>query len=283
MKKVIVQYLQESIEIEVEENKTIDELKIILQERLGVPVDRQRLTLKGSVLSDGTRTIESIEDIEEAVIFLNRIEKIEGPREIAGEVYPKQELRPEMKAMKDSGIKKIFSNPEIMKGILDMFPEMKKENPELKKLMESTQMLEEMAKLAEDPEYMNTQMKNVDIAMAKLETIPGGFNMLRSMLKTQKDPNAGLAESTENSHFKEGSTITKDKGRAAPNPWGSTTSFNPLLEYRKQVGYMKECGFKNISMNIRMLIKHHGDVDNAISEILSTPMHSPVSDPQSRS
>ncbi|KAI5189276.1 ubiquilin [Nematocida sp. AWRm77] len=287
MFRVTVQHMQETFEVETEGKETIEELRKKIAEKTQVPAGRQRLTYRGGVLSDSAKTVEECGVAEGGVIYMNKTEVAKGPKEIQGHVYTKPEAPPGMNIMKDPNMKKLFSNPEIMKEILEMFPEMKKENPELKKLMESSQMLEEMAKLAEDPEYMNTQMKNVDIAMAKLETMPGGFNMLRSMLKTQKDPNSMLAEGADSTIFKEGSITEEEKGQPAPNPWGKK-SFNPIVAYRKQVEYMKECGFTDIEENIKLLVKHKGNVDGAISEILAHSMHarthshSPISDQESQ-
>lgn len=279
--RVTIKYLQEVVEIEVSDKDTIEILKERIEQKIKVSADRLRLTYKGAVLSDSSKRVAMAGIGEGAIIYANKIEKTEGPSEINGEVYTKKEVKPEMAIMKEPGMKKIFSNPDIMKGLLDMLPELKNENPELRKLMESSEMLEQMSKIADDPEYMTTQMKNLDIAMAKLETIPGGFNMLRNMLKTQKDPSALLAEEGDRTNFKEGSKDAKPSSQPVPNPW-SKYNFNPIVEYRKQVEYMKECGFKDIGSNIRLLIKHRGDVDNAISEITSgSSMHSPLPDHKS--
>lgn len=277
MQKVVVKYLKENIEVEIDGKESVDDLKKKLAEKIQILPERQRLVYRGGILSDGNRTMQDLDISEGAVIYAIKTEP--EPREKRDRSSPptglQQQMLPDMHVVaKDPGMKKILKNPEVMKGLLDMFPEMKKENPELKKLMESSHMLEEMAKIAEDPEYMNTQMKNVDIAMAKLETIPGGFNMLRGMLKTQKDPGDKLAEGGGDSGlFSEGSSAPSEEKNPAPNPWREY-NFNPLLEYRRQAAYMRECGFKDTSVNIRLLVKHKGDVDEAISEIL-TVVHSP--------
>ncbi|KAI5172851.1 ubiquilin [Nematocida sp. LUAm3] len=279
-KKVSIRYMQEKIEVEVPESITIEELKKKIEEKSSLVPEQQKLIYKGNILTESPKKAEEIKLQEGDVIFLSKVERSANePREIKGQVNPKKSP-PGMDMMKDPAMKKILGNSDVMKGIMEMFPDMKKENPELKKLMESSQMLEEMTKLAEDPEYMNVQMKNVDIAMAKLETIPGGFNMLRSMLKTQKDPNTGLSEGMDTTNFKEGKAHNKEEAsKPAPNPWG-TYHFNPILEYREQVEYMKECGFNNIEMNIQMLLKHQGDADAAIMEILySNQPHSPRDSP----
>ncbi|KAI5190685.1 ubiquilin [Nematocida minor] len=282
MHKVTVKYLQEVIEIEIGNEDTVETLKNKIEERINVQADGLRLTHKGGILSDTSKTMGALGIEDGAIIYANKMEKPTGPSEINGEVYHKPETHPSAAMMKDPGMKKIFSNPDIMKGLLDMLPELKNENPEIRKLMESSEMLEQMSKLAEDPEHMNTQMKNLDIAMAKLETIPGGFNMLRGMLKTQKDPSESLAEESERMHFKEGSKDAKPSSQPVPNPWGKY-NFNPILEYRSQVKYMKECGFTDISSNIKLLIKHQGDVDSAITEIVSdSAMSSPLPDHKSR-
>lgn len=267
--------------VEIEEEETVEMLKKKIAEKIQILPERQRLTYRGAALLDSAKKMRDISVDSSSIIYVSKVESSAGPKEIATKVCPKQDA-PSAGLPKNSEMRKIFSNPEVMKGILEMFPEMKKENPELKKIMESSQMMEEMAKLAEDPEYMNIQTKNIDIAMAKLETIPGGFNMLRSTLKVQKDPSAGIVEGGDSTHFKEGSVSVKEAKNPVPNPWG-TYNFNPILEYRKQVEYMKECGFTDIAKNINLLVKYHGDVDEAISDIVSTAMHSPAPDTETRS
>ncbi|KAI5161763.1 ubiquilin [Nematocida ausubeli] len=272
MHKVVVEYMQEVIEFEVSLDDTLDVLRQKISDRIRIDKGKIRLIHKGSALNDPGKTLSSLGVSDGSVIYASKIDKEGTEIDI---VY-----KPEMETtgMKDPAMKKVFSNPDIMKGLLEMLPELKNENPELKKLMESSEMMEQMSKIADDPEYMNTQMKNLDIAMAKLETIPGGFNMLRGMLKTQKDPSAMLAEERDRTTFKEGSATAKPSGQPVPNPWGKY-NFNPILEYRKQVEYMKECGFTDVGSNIKLLIKHHGDVDNAISEIISgSAMNSPIPD-----
>lgn len=282
MYKVSIKYLQEIIEIEVENEETVEILLDKIKEKINISEIKLKLTYNGSILSDPSKTMEDLGIKEGALIYANRIEKSTGPSEINGEVYQRQEVHPKISIMKDPGMKKIFSNPDIMKGLLDVLPELKNENPEIKKLMESSDMLEQMSKIADDPEYMNTQMKNLDIAMAKLETIPGGFNMLRGMLKSQKDPTDLLAEERGRMSFKEGNKDELPSKNPVPNPWRKY-NFNPIVEYRKQVKYMKECGFTDISSNIRLLIKHQGDVDNAITEIvMGSSMSSPHSEHTSR-
>ncbi|KAH9387163.1 ubiquilin [Nematocida major] len=281
MYRVRVKYLHEEIEIEVSGEETIEVFKQKIENSLNIEHDKIRLTLKGSILADSSKTMSEIGTQEDSVFYASKAEKVSGPSEISGEVYSKKEAPTGNLLKKDPEMKKILNNPDVMKGLLEMLPELKNENPELKKLMESSEMLEQMSKIADDPEYMTAQMKNLDIAMAKLETIPGGFNMLRNMLKTQKDPGAALMEERDRTSFKEGSRNASPSNQPVPNPW-SKYNFNPILEYRKQVEYMKECGFTDVGSNIRLLIKHQGDVDNAISEITSnSTMNSPLPDHKS--
>lgn len=284
MQRVTVRYMQESFILEINEGDTVEALKKKIAERIQVLPERQRLTHRGSALADTGKTMKDLGIDSNAVIYVSRSENSSATEGIRKEICSRPETLsgiPQQGFPKASEMRKIFSNPEVMKGILEMFPEMKKENPELKKIMESSQMVEEMAKFAEDPEYMNIQTKNIDIAMAKLETIPGGFNMLRNTLKVQRDPSASAAEGGDGVAFKEGTTDARDARGPVPNPW-STYNFNPIVAYRRQVEYMRECGFTDIAKNITLLIKHHGDVDEAITDILSSAVHSPVADTESR-
>ena len=155
-----------------------------------------------------------------------------------------------------------------MKGIVDLFPEIKKDK-NMKNIIDSPHTIEEMVKAINDPNYLNTQLKNLDIAIARLETIPAGYNVLRSMLKSQKD----IVINNDSTVFKEGSNEINESG-SVPNPWNKN-NFNPLVEYRKQVEYMKECGFTDTLSNIKLLVKHKGNVDEAINELLT--IQSPLS------
>ena len=50
-------------------------------------------------------------------------------------------------------------------------------------------MEDEIEKLTQDNDYLNNQMRNVDLAMAKLENMPGGMNIMSSMLKDTQELN----------------------------------------------------------------------------------------------
>lgn len=266
-----VKYLQESVELELGEKATLAELRREIETSMRLPPPKQKLTHKGAVLADTSRTLVELGITEGAVIYLNRIEGDElkpSMRELRSKVEA-----PEIAMMKDPNVKKMLENPDIMKSVMEMLPGLKKglqDNPELSKMLSSPQMLEDMTKFAEDPEYMNSQMKNADLAMAKLETIPGGFNMLRNILKSYQDPLSEAMDAGRGTmEFQQGSQTDQDSGKPAPNPWRGS-QFNPLLEYRKQVEYMRECGFTDTNANIRLLVKHGGDVDDAISEMLAS-------------
>lgn len=276
MAEVIVKYLQETHKMEIKLESTLQELKESIFARISLPVARQRLTFKGNILSDMGRSLEGLGLAEGSVVYVNKVDVDKGTaKEIKGQVCTKApEQQPELAMMKDPAVKKILDNPDIFKNMIESIPGIKKEmkaNPELSKMIESPQMMEEMSKLAEDPEYMNTQMKNADIAMAKLETIPGGFNILRSTLKTYQDPliNALGGRGGSTISFEKGIANGKINKTPAPNPWGTQPKFNPMVEYRKQAEYMRECGFTDAATNLRLLIKHSGDADDAINEILS--------------
>ncbi|KAG0441256.1 Ubiquitin domain-containing protein DSK2a [Dictyocoela muelleri] len=100
----------------------------------------------------------------------------------------------------NSGFKSLISNPMVknmfkdkdaMKSMIENMPGMKEElekNSELRMMLNNPQMYEEIEKIAEDPEYMNQQLKNVDLAMQKLENIPGGLNMMNSLMNDIRDP-----------------------------------------------------------------------------------------------
>jgi Ubiquitin family len=269
--KVTVKYLQESVEVNVENSTTLSELKQKIERSTRLAPPKQKLTHKGAVLIDVARTLEELGVTDGAVIYLNRIE-VDQQKQSIRELKGKAETH-EMAMMKDPNVKKMLENPDIMKNVMEMLPGLKKglkDNPELSKMLESPQMIEDISKFAQDPEYMNNQMKNTDIALAKLEKSPEGYVILKNILSFQ-DQCTGARDAGRGSiEFQQGSQRDQDSGKPALNPWKKGIQFNPLVEYRKQMEYMKECGFTDTNTNMRLLIKHGGDADDALLEILAS-------------
>ncbi|KAG0416959.1 Ubiquitin domain-containing protein DSK2a, partial [Dictyocoela roeselum] len=151
-------------------------------------------------------------------------------------------------------------------------------NPELRMMLNNPQLYEEMERIADDPGYMREQLKNVDLAMQKLGNMPGGLNMMNSMMQDLRDPFTVAMDGSSHMNIKalkENKGMEKD-GKLGdnmvqpdgplPNPWG-TKRKNYVVIYRDQLEVLRECGFTDLSRNIETLRRTDGDVDLAMIEL----------------
>lgn len=157
----------------------------------------------------------------------------------------------------------MIKNPEMMKNIQEMFPDLKEEmsqNKTLSMMINSGGLEEEIEKMSMDSGYMNTQLRNADVTLAKLGNIPGGINMMSGMIKDFEDP-FKVIQSEPN--LREGNVISSKTTASLP---GSSKK-NLLVEYRKQLSELKEIGFENTKENVEVLSGVDGDLQAAL-EIL---------------
>lgn len=159
--------------------------------------------------------------------------------------------------------KSSFISAENLESMFDLFPALKKEvekNKDLKEIVQSGNLQEEMEKMQSNPHYMKEQLKNVDIAMSKLENIPGGINMMSSMVKDVSDPLTEIFRGKGKS-FREG----ENRNEVIREPINADREkVNYFVLYVEQLKVLREVGFFDVKRNVDALKKCDGDVENAI-------------------
>ncbi|ORD94390.1 DSK2A [Enterospora canceri] len=166
--------------------------------------------------------------------------------------------------LKNPAMKNMLKNPNTLKSIKKMFLA-NEENEDVKTsqlgaLLNEEGIEDELERMTENTEYLNSQMRNADLAMAKLENMPGGMNMMSSMLKDVEDPLKRLQRKTYNA----GSEMSTRQESFIPGK----VKMNPHVQYRKQNASMIEKGFADGLMNIDALVKTGGNESQAIELVL---------------
>ncbi|ADM12495.1 uncharacterized protein Eint_101700 [Encephalitozoon intestinalis ATCC 50506] len=255
--RLTIRYRTDSIEASVMMTDTLESLKLRIQEITGVPVDSQVLLFNDRVLNDNNKELKELGIENDSTLYLKK-------RSGARKEGKRQDFTASM--MKNPLVKNFLKNPDAMKSIVEMFPGLKEEmsnNPELRMMMNSSNLQEELEMFSMNPEYMNTQLKNLDITMSKLENIPGGLNMINSMIKDVQDPlSSALKEGMGRGYrVKEGRKIDKPINEAIP---GARKEESQLVKYRDKLAELKQIGFSNTRKNFTALIACNGDLERSI-------------------
>ena len=181
--RIIIRHHTTNYTLEINKTDTVANLKDKIYNIVHVDPKSQILYYNEKYLTDDKKPIESFDIKEDSIIFL-REEK-----------------------QKNIGL----FNPQHMKSMLEMMPQMKEQmedNPQLQAMMNSSSFQEEMVNMSTDPNYLKEQMKNFDLTVSRLENMPGGFNMINSMMKDVQDPMLGaFTDSLRNKSYKEGGMI----------------------------------------------------------------------------
>ena len=126
----------------------------------------------------------------------------------------------------------LFSNPEMMRAVVDSNPmlrQMMEQHPELAHVLRDPNVLRESLNVASNPELMREQMRTTDRAMSNIESHPEGFNMLRRMYETVQEPLMNAAVSggqtpqppTSSAPAANATQSESPNTAPLPNPWAS--------------------------------------------------------------
>lgn len=146
--------------------------------------------------------------------------------------------------------KNLMNDPDGLKNMMGMFQD---GNDSSNSIFNNPQVLEEMQKIAEDPDYLNTAAKNADVAMARLDTIPGGLNYIQSMVNDIPDLNK--------KNLQTGINVNVPMKDEIPN---ENVRVNWLVKYRKELNDLKKLGFTDIQRNVNALKQSNGDIEKTI-------------------
>ncbi|KAI5174979.1 hypothetical protein PAEPH01_2113 [Pancytospora epiphaga] len=246
-----VQHLATIKEISVGHMESLCELKKRIEELYSIPASQQALMLDDRNISTSTKALRELGLRDGSTVVVKKIHRFQG-----------QSKGTDLGSMMSNPmVKNMMKNPEMIKSIQNMFPDLKeemKQNKTLNMMINNGGLEEEMERLSMDSNYMNAQLRNVDVTMAKLENIPGGINMMSGMMKDLEDPLRLIQVAPS---FREGHKINKRMTETLP---GSSQG-NLLVEYRKQLSELKEIGFSDVKENIRVLSSVNGDLEAALA------------------
>ncbi|XP_042639399.1 ubiquilin-2 [Orycteropus afer afer] len=142
---------------------------------------------------------------------------------------------PEMmiQIMENPFVQSMLSNPDLMRQLIMANPQMQQliqRNPEISHLLNNPDIMRQTLEIARNPAMMQEMMRNQDLALSNLESIPGGYNALRRMYTDIQEPmlNAAQEQFGGNPFASVGSSSSSGEGAQPsrtenrdplPNPW----------------------------------------------------------------
>lgn len=263
---IYINFKNDSLEMVVNQNDSLEIVKRKVSELVDVPVSELSIYFKDRYLVDDRKTVEELKINENDTIFLK---KKASNTEIEGSTQNMSVTN----LIKDNPmVKNMLKNPDMMQSMLKSLPgydKQMKKNPEMKKLLNNPNTREEFEKLADNPDYYEQQLKNIDIAMSKLENIPGGFNMMTSLTKEIRDPfsammNLNSMDLNTSSLYQKNNEKNQENNQQIRNVWQTNKVENPLVKYRAQLKELSSMGFNDMSKNAKAIEVANGDVDVAL-------------------
>ncbi|ORD96550.1 UBQL2 [Hepatospora eriocheir] len=254
--KIIICGLRDRKELSINKDITLEDLKILVSNAFNIPVDECILYYKNRILNVNDIQLYKLIDFDKDI-------ELSIKRHVTTKILGKKEGGGMMSLMKNPMVKGMLKNPQTVKSIKNMFPEMLEDNHELDNLINSGHLEDELNRMADDDEYLNSQLRNADVAMSKLETMPGGLNAMNFYLKGFDQSPIGLFGKSNS--FNVGSKIFEKETKTIEG----TIKENPLVKYRSQNAILREIGFMDTQSNYKALIKSNGDLTEAL-EILKS-------------
>lgn len=137
----------------------------------------------------------------------------------------------------------LLNNPEQFQNMLLNNPQMQEvlnQNPHVRQALSDPALMRQTMEMMRNPNSMREMMRGQDLAMSRIENMPGGFNMLRQLYEDVQEPMmeatqntfasaAGFGASGTNNSFTSNSTQNSTQAppsSAIPNPWASPSAAN---------------------------------------------------------
>lgn len=190
--EVVFQFRTEG-QLELSEDTLVSELRERIAEMVNMEPKYVRLVVSGKVLQEDSFTLREYGIISSNKVYVTKlaVNNAAGPSSPVKPVEPESSKDELLKMMSGNPMfQELFSSPELMEAILmsnPQFKEMTEKNPELGHLFKSKKFLQEMAQNMSNPARMKEMMRSADTAMARLDTIPGGFDAMRQLYGTMND------------------------------------------------------------------------------------------------
>lgn len=206
------------LEVTVELEITVGDLKAQLQEGAGVPPEQMRLIYAGRVLKD-PQTLASYSIADGHTLHLVQgvapAASVTSPPAASGtagspggigglasqmaggggSMNMQQQMMQDPEVMRDMMnspmMQSLMSNPELMRNMIQSNPQMQaiiEQNPEIGHVLNDPATLRQTLEVARSPELMREMMRTTDRAMSNIESHPEGFNMLRRMYHNVQEP-----------------------------------------------------------------------------------------------
>lgn len=254
---ITVHFQNDKLPVLTDLSETLGSLKRRISLLIDTPINELSVYFKNRYLTDDRKTIRELKIHNNDTVYLKK-------RNLQVEPGQKNDMTMEM--LKNPMIKNVLKNPEMMKGMIKSMPGFKKsikKNPELKNILNNPSALQEFEKLADNPEYYEQQLKNIDIAMSKLENIPGGFNMMNSLVKDVRDPFMRIMDNTSTYNLNPGNNQINNE--ILPNVWISTKKKrNHFVVYKNEINEIMKLGFNDMNLIANTLDRTNGDIDSAL-------------------
>jgi len=230
------------LDIEIESDRNVGDLKQMISNKTSVPASSQRLIFKGRVLVDAGKLEHYLINEGDSIhMVASGTQSATTPATTsatsASGLSPfGDDMDPDMmqSMMNSPMMQGLLDNPDIMRSMLLANPQMRdlvEANPHLNHVLNDPDLLRQSMSAARNPNVMQEMMRNQDRAMANIESLPGGYNALRRMYQDVQEPMMDAVE--QKSAHEQGSTSTElntggidPQNNPMPNPWGTAPSRN---------------------------------------------------------
>ncbi|KAF7694706.1 Ubiquitin domain-containing protein DSK2b [Cucumispora dikerogammari] len=254
--------------LEIDDNETVLTLKLLISEMHGIPIENLLVkTNDGIVLTNDRQKISTLSDITTHNLPLLISDLTE-----AVAIQKPQTNNPFMNIsnMDLSSVKPLLKDKKFIKNMFENNPMFKKtleNNQEMKAMLNSGHLSDEIEKMIEDPEYMKEAMKNGELAMQKMENIPGGLSQINSYMEKVHDPLRSVSQKKNYKSRLEKDDFDKFRHLGIKNCpiKGNGIGF---VKYINEINYLDEKGFKDFKRNLELLEIFNGDLKSVIAVYL---------------
>ncbi|EJW01223.1 hypothetical protein EDEG_00556 [Edhazardia aedis USNM 41457] len=205
-------------------------------------------------------------------IYYNNLQLTQDHNSISSMITDNTKLtvvedQPDMFAASMPMVANLMKDPNWLKNTLEIFPELKNafdNNKDLQEMVKSGAFQEEMERIANDPNYYKEVLKNADLNMAKIENMPGGTNLLNSLMSDVHKP---IMNAFDDKNIK---NVAYGERRMEPiiEPIVLTEKKqceeNLYFKFIKELKEMRSYGFEDVVKNVEALKLTDGNIEQAM-------------------
>jgi ubiquilin len=225
---------------------SVESLKSRITLQTDISVEKQRLVYKGKVLQNND-TLVDYGIADGSVIHCVKINppssSSAASAAVAGSSSSSQ-LTPQLNSFQNHlmtnpdilgemlnspPMQQLLNNQSVMNSLITSNPQIQpilEKNPELRALLQDPEFFKQSLEMMRNPQLMREVVRNSDRAMSNIDSIPGGYNLLKKVYEDIQKP---LDEAMAAGHVipaetTSGSKDAGKKGQPLPNPWGPVTT-----------------------------------------------------------